>query len=75
VNLRNVDAEQLVRLGDVLDILNELTAELSNEKAMLESNDWNADKREYDPATPEQVLSNAQDRVSEAREQIMWLLQ
>jgi hypothetical protein len=75
MNLRNVDAEQLVRLGDVLDILNELTTELSDEKAMLEGPIWNADDREYDPATPAQVLSNAQDRVGEAREQIMWLLQ
>jgi len=63
--IRNADADQLVRLGDVLDALHTFRQEIAqslSDSTLLETSDWIPGEG-YRPATPSEVAINAQNLV------------
>jgi hypothetical protein len=73
MNLRNVDLEKTLPVSEVLAVLDELTEALAS-KEPLESGDYDADEREFLPATPQQVLTHCQERLDEARLSILGMI-
>lgn len=64
LTIRNADADQLVRLGDVLDALHTFHLEILqslSDSTLLDSSDWQG--QGYRPATPSEVVANVQSVV------------
>jgi hypothetical protein len=67
LTIRNADADQLVRLGDVLDALYTFRQEIAqslSDATLLESSEW-INGQGYRPANPSEVVANVQSLVLE----------
>lgn len=63
--IRNADADQLVRLGDVLDALHTFRLGIDqslSDATLLETSEW-IERLGYRPATPSEVVANVQDAI------------
>jgi len=63
--VRNADADQMVRLGDVLDALHTFRQEVAqslSDANLLETSEW-VPGEGYRPATPSEVVANVQSVV------------
>lgn len=67
LTIRNADADQPVRLGDVLDALYTFRQEIAqslSDATLLETSEW-VSGQGYRPATPSEVAANAQNLLSD----------
>ena len=64
--LRNADLNKSIPVTDVLEILEQFEEAMSDKAALLESNRYIGPGK-WEEATPDEIFSTVQDRVSELR--------